>query len=52
MGISKKYTRQELIDELLRFEKENGKSIYINPSIYYKGIKMDDVKNLQSMFRI
>lgn len=34
------------------FEKENGKSIYINPSIYYKGIKMDDIKNLQSMFRI
>jgi hypothetical protein len=34
------------------FEKETGKSIYINPSIYYKGIKMDDIKKLQSMFRI
>lgn len=34
------------------FEKENGKAIYVNPSVYYKGIKMEDIKNLQSMFRI
>jgi len=34
------------------FEKDNGKAIYVNPSIYYKGIKMEDIKNLQSMFRI
>lgn len=34
------------------FEKENGKAIYVNPSVYYKGVKIEDIKNLQSMFRI
>jgi hypothetical protein len=34
------------------FEKENGKAIYVNPSVYYKGGKFEDIKNLQSMFKI
>ena len=34
------------------FEKGNGKAIYVNPLLYYKGTKLEDVNSLISMFKV
>ena len=34
------------------FEKGNGKAIYVNPLLYYKGTRLEDVNSLISMFKV
>ena len=34
------------------FEKGNGKAIYINPLLYYKGTRLEDVNSLITLFKV
>ena len=34
------------------FEKGNGKAIYVNPLLYYKGTRLEDVNSLITMFKV
>ena len=34
------------------FEKVNGKAIYVNPLLYYKGTRLEDINSLITMFKV
>jgi hypothetical protein len=39
-------------DVIGEFNRKSGKSIVVNPAIYYSGINVDDVKGIAALFNV